>query len=271
MQRGAATARVDFARLCLAAAIAATPRDDCSDTIVAGEVSVADCIANPYRLECYGSETARNPDFIEEVAERDKLCTSGDIYSDLCTLNGVEIIEGVIAAREAGCTTSVELEALFDDNKCDPGVYAGTDAARRQHCSTDAKSGDAVGICSSYEDSICGDEITANPFADLCGDNNGTNQATFCMIANNPAAGCSDVATVVCPNDPFNPTAGFAGMTDCLTGDTYLNDRAALCAAGTEGVGNDCTVPKSRIWFVWRRAKPPIPLPPFVHVSLMLI
>ncbi|MGU9962827.1 MAG: hypothetical protein ACNYPD_01840 [Candidatus Halichondribacter symbioticus] len=230
---GAAAARKEFARLCRSTL---TPRPDCATTIVVGNVSVADCVANPYRRECYGTEDNRNLDFEAEVTARDALCTGGDVYSHLCLLNDIEIVAGVKVARSDGCTTPAL--AAFNDDNCSEDAYVGTEAARRGYCSTDAQRLDAVTICVKYQASICDDDITANPFAAICGDN-AAKQAIFCRIPSNPALGCSNVATVVCPSDPFNRNAGFAGMTDCLTDFAYTNQRAERCAAGTQGTG-DC-------------------------------
>ncbi|MCA8833536.1 MAG: hypothetical protein K8953_00495, partial [Proteobacteria bacterium] len=108
---GAAAARKEFARLCRSAT---TPRADCATTIVVGGVSVADCVANPYRRECYGTEDNRNQDFEAEVTARDALCTGGDVYSRLCLLNDIEIVAGVKVARSDGCTTPAL--AAFNDN-----------------------------------------------------------------------------------------------------------------------------------------------------------
>ncbi|MCH9663970.1 MAG: hypothetical protein K0U66_10020, partial [Gammaproteobacteria bacterium] len=225
-----AAARKNFALLCRS-----TSTPGCDTNIGMGDVTVAQCVANPYRRECYGAEDNRNQDFVDEVAERDVLCTSGNVYSNLCLLNGIEIVAGVEAARVAGCTTPAL--AAFNKN-CTEAAYAGTETARRGYCSTDAERLDAVTRCSPYQASICGADINANPFAAICTGDNSANQMTFCNLPNNPSAQCTDDAIRLCPDDPFNSKAGISGTVNCLMNLTYTNDRAERCAAGTQGTGN---------------------------------
>ncbi len=94
----AARARIAFALSCRTR-IADSDCTSTSITGVKGGVTVAQCIANPYRRECYGTEDNRNQDFVDEVAVRDALCTGDNVYSALCLLNGNEIVAGVKAAR----------------------------------------------------------------------------------------------------------------------------------------------------------------------------
>ena len=254
---GAATARRAFARLCRSAT---TPRDDCANTRLtgdAGSVTVAQCVANPYRRECYGTEDNRNQDFIEEVEARDALCTGGDVYSDLCLLGNEEIVAGVNARRVAGCTTPAL--AAFNDN-CTETAYVGTEAARREYCSTDAQRLDAQTRCLDFVTSICGADIAANPFAAICADspNNAANRMTFCGLPNNTSAQCTNDAIRLCPDDPFNSRAGISGTVNCLTDFAYTNDRAERCAAGTQGAGecNETNIVTRVCVEVGRRANP---------------
>ena len=233
-------ARRAFAQFCRSRA--ASSPDECKNTIVAKDVSVADCIDNPYQRECYGTENNRNPDFAVEVTARNDLCTSGgDIYDDLCLNSaGEEIIAGVEAARIAGCTTP---EGDPFNTKCTETAYVGTNAARRGYCSTLATGSPSDTLrCGTYKDSICeGATLDSNPFSAICDGDNTMNQMTFCGIASNPAAECSNDPAVVCPIDPFNVAAGFDRMNtvDCLMDFAYSNQRAERCAAGTQGTG-DC-------------------------------
>ena len=217
----------------------------CATTIVAGSVTVAHCIENPYQRACYGTANNRNPDFIDEVADRDALCRNGgDIYSSLCLNSaGMEIVEGIIADRVAGCTTPAQ--SAFNEN-CTETAYRGTEDAQRGYCSTlvTASGTDIIQRCLQYSESICGADADANPFAAICTDNS-VNQIAFCNLgqnaagASNPAAQCTNDATRVCPIDPFNETAGIDGTVNCKEDVTIpvINARAERCAAGTQGAG----------------------------------
>ncbi len=221
----------------------------CATTIVAGSVTVAHCIENPYQRACYGTANNRNPDFINEVADRDALCRNGgNIYSSLCLNSaGEEIVAGIIADRVAGCTTPAQ--AAFNPS-CTEEAYTGTEAAQRGYCSTlvTASGTDIIERCPKYSESICGADANANPFAAICTTNdrdNSVNQIAFCNLgqnaagASNPAPQCSNDATKVCPSDPFNENAGIDGMVNCKDDVTIpvINARAARCAAGTQGTG----------------------------------
>ena len=221
----------------------------CATTIVAGSVTVAHCIENPYQRACYGTANNRNPDFINEVADRDALCRNGgNIYSSLCLNSaGEEIVVGIIADRVAGCTTPAQ--AAFNPS-CTEEAYTGTEAAQRGYCSTlvTASGTDIIERCPKYSESICGADANANPFAAICTTNdrdNSVNQIAFCNLgqnaagASNPAPQCSNDATKVCPSDPFNENAGIDGMVNCNDDVTIpvINARAARCAAGTQGTG----------------------------------
>ena len=217
----------------------------CATTIVAGDVTVAHCIENPYQRACYGTANNRNPDFIDEVADRDALCRNGgDIYSSLCLNSaGMEIVEGIIADRVAGCTTPAQ--SAFNEN-CTETAYRGTEDAQRGYCSTlvTASGTDIIQRCLQYSESICGADADANPFAAICTDNS-VNQMTFCGLpqnlagASNPAAQCTNDPVRVCPGDPFNNEAGIDGTVNCRDDVTIpvINARAERCAAGTQGTG----------------------------------
>ena len=217
----------------------------CATTIVAGSVTVAHCIENPYQRACYGTANNRNPDFIDEVADRDALCRNGgDIYNSLCLNSaGMEIVEGIIADRVAGCTTPAQ--SAFNEN-CTETAYRGTEDAQRGYCSTlvTASGTDIIQRCLQYSESICGADADANPFAAICTDNS-VNQIAFCNLgqnaagASNPAAQCTNDPVRVCPIDPFNETAGIDGTVNCKEDATIpvINARAERCAAGTQGAG----------------------------------
>ncbi len=87
-------------------------------------VTVADCITNPYRVECYGTDDNRNRDFIVETVVRDILCSDPTKFFDpLC--DG-EVVAGVGAARLARCRA----DATTFDTNCMDATYSGTDVAR---------------------------------------------------------------------------------------------------------------------------------------------
>ncbi|MCA8833467.1 MAG: hypothetical protein K8953_00150, partial [Proteobacteria bacterium] len=89
-------------------------------------VTVADCITNPYRRECYGANKYdRNRDFIVETVVRDNLCSNGEtVFDPLCDEVTVGNVE---ATRLAVCTNS----ASAFHARCNEDDYPGTNSVRQ--------------------------------------------------------------------------------------------------------------------------------------------
>ncbi len=187
-------------------------------------VTIADCITNPYRVECYGTEDARNPDFVDETIARAGLCADPTaFFSVLC--DG-EIIEGVREARFARCRA----EATTFDANCDSSAYRGlanpvrsqlinkcraaADATLLENCNQvvatgmDGNDAFARTVIDCIDNGI---DNTGDPYQLGCLENPLFNaqreaRAAFCIIGGNAGseARCANAyIKELCINDPF--------------------------------------------------------------------
>ncbi len=232
-------------------------------------VTIAHCITNPYRVECYGTDEARNPDFVDETMARDRLCADATKFFDpLC--DG-EVVAGVREARFARC----KAEATTFDVNCDPARYSGTTATRiglvnkcraaedatlLENCSQVVATMDGLdGFTRTVIDCIhktIDNEIDnrGDPYQSGCFENTLFNRdretrAAFCIIGGNAGndARCTNASMQnLCINDPYGKDAEDA---PCDAG-TYRDARQLRTTYCSEDAGTDDPLCVSRKDFI---------------------
>ena len=223
-------------------------------------VTVADCITNPYRRECYGAnEHDRNRDFIAETVVRDILCSNGEtIFDPLCDEVTVGNVE---AGRLAVCTNS----ASAFHARCNEDAYPGTNSVRQQLASTCRGQPDSDDCQQAIVTMVDGQSVTVtvaecvgndgrsylgDPYQpgceDMLFDDARTAHRSTCAEGDNVKTNsmCANaLAAVACLRDPFGNDEGSVA---CDVG-IYATPRTTYCS--TEATTNDdlCTSIKTDI------------------------
>ena len=250
--------------------------EGCDTTAIDGSVydsetsvTVADCITNPYRVECYGTEDARNPYFVDETMARDTLC--GDVATFFDPLCDGDVVPGVRAARFARCSA----EATTFDTNCDPAIYGSTNRARgllidKCRAAADARLLDSCSqvvatmdgpdgftrtvidcIDNTVENTIDngGDPYQSGCFENPLFDGNRATRRAFCIMGDNAGndAKCTNATMQnLCIKDPFGNDAG--GMT--CSSITYADARRLRTTYCLEDAGTDDPLCASRKDFI---------------------
>ena len=156
------------------------------------------------------------------------------------------ILAGVICGTSAS-DTGTDPFAPICSISTQNSNFANLAAVQDLQCRTKATPADAaVAGDDCYElaygtNGFCdGNAAGDNPYAPVCGENNGVNQASFCTSFNQAGNTeaiqlCNNDIAVVCPNTPFRSD----GTVECLSNSAYANQRAEQCSKGTQGTG-DC-------------------------------
>ncbi|MGU9962826.1 MAG: hypothetical protein ACNYPD_01835 [Candidatus Halichondribacter symbioticus] len=117
--------------------------EGCDDVSIAGSVTVADCITNPYQGECIA-----NPDFSGEAVARTTFCGKEmNFYNDLCT---VEVIDGLADRRLQYCATGAG--GFSNDCQNDGDVVAGDQNVRKIFVAVCRETRDAAGCATTNID-----------------------------------------------------------------------------------------------------------------------
>ena len=229
----------DAARTRLAETCRGDPTDTGCTTFVNGVdgVTVADCTnhltegdpGDPYQTGC------------------------GDkVFNDQKTARVVTCGEGANASIDALCGNAIATDACIrdpygNDNEgaaCVASDYTTARMERDTYCRNNAPAN--APLCSTeIKDMICGDTLTHNPFASLCGNdgNNGDHRIAFCALTQsgdtNSNNDCSNDMVSLCTRNPFGTDLGISGNIDCTSGGDYVIARQNFCATGMEN-GNDC-------------------------------
>ncbi|MGU9962825.1 MAG: beta strand repeat-containing protein [Candidatus Halichondribacter symbioticus] len=180
-----------------------------------GTLTIADCSnganGDPYKALCVGLSG-----FDKEAEERAKEC-------------------GAIAVLESNRCENAKLRNDCVNNpfavSCDLGVYQAAQTNRDSYCTGAGIATDNT-LCTDRKAHICdGTQMTGNPFATLCGDDNHAQQIDFCTLTGKTDGICSNAAAAATPTachaNPFDDSFG-AYELDC-TDIAYYEHRRPTC------------------------------------------
>ena len=233
-------------------------------------VTVADCITNPYRRECYGANADdRNRDFIVETVVRDSLCSNGEtVFDSLCDEVTVGNVE---ATRLAVCTNS----ASAFHARCNEDDYPGTNAVRQDLANTCKGQPDSDDCQQAIVTMVDGQPVTrtvaecvgnnasylGDPYQsgceDMLFDDARTEHRSTCAEGDNVKTNpmCANAfATVACLIDPFgNDEENVA----CDAG-IYATPRTTYCSTMATTDDDLCTNIKTVICTGTAGGSPPV-------------
>ncbi|MCA8834024.1 MAG: hypothetical protein K8953_02965, partial [Proteobacteria bacterium] len=209
-----------------------------------GTETVAQCSGNtavgdPYHADCRATAELIDA-FEDERTTRAMYCSFLDRVNESICKN----------ARETNrCIRHPYGTVTENGAECSPTDYAQARTNREMYCNT-ADEGDllctniAARLCDGREEA--GELGTDNPFNLSCGTNNSVAQELWCRD-NGDDSRCTEVHSGACSVRPFDTITPIRGDdVNCLedsvagvTSDTYASHRQALCAKGTQDLGND--------------------------------
>ena len=230
-------ARISFVETCRE-----TPSTTGCRNFLNGEsgLTILECSGDEGSGDPYQTGCLENPIFAAERTDRATFCSFLDRVNGPTCKN----------ARENNrCIRHPYGTVTENGAECSPTDYAQARTNREMYCNT-ADEGDllctniAARLCDGREEA--GELGTDNPFNLSCGTNNSVAQELWCRD-NGDDSRCTEVHSGACSVRPFDTITPIRGDdVNCLedsvagvTSDTYASHRQALCAKGTQDLGND--------------------------------